>query len=523
MYLFTHALHNIWRNRGRNFLIGAIMLAIITTTVITLAINNTSSALIENYTELFSSQVQITPDMEKLREQALSENTGGPMRIRRPELDPELALNFTESEYLKESIITGSMNASSEDLVAIDASETTDTGTIPSTTPNGSMSLVMSNGGDFKILGDDYTAFTDGNRTLSDDGVSAYPENANEALISVELANANNLNVGDTFTTLVSFSQAIPADIDTTILSDGDQLIIADSIYKVTTDSRTLEVRATRDVEITFLIAGLYDDLRDAYEDANMPALATLNNRNEIITPLVSLLDVRDNNETGLNISAEYYLQNPDDLVLFEAQARELGLPDTFLITTDSTMYNQLVTPLSGIKNISLTFLIVVLVLGSIIMLFLASISIRERKYEIGVLRAMGMKKVKVAFSLWLELLVVTAISLVIGLGIGALSAQPVSTLLLASQATTTSQPPTGGPTLTAGGDRPVTNMPSGGMVISGQNQNNQQIKTIDVQLDVLTTVQIILIALGLSSLAGLLAVKQITKYEPLKILAERN
>lgn len=46
-------------------------------------------------------------------------------------------------------------------------------------------------------------------------------------------------------------------------------------------------------------------------------------------------------------------------------------------------------------KKITMVFLIVVLVLGAIILTLLTSILIRERKYEIDVLRAMGMKKGK--------------------------------------------------------------------------------------------------------------------------------
>lgn len=46
-------------------------------------------------------------------------------------------------------------------------------------------------------------------------------------------------------------------------------------------------------------------------------------------------------------------------------------------------------------KKITMVFLIVVLVLCAIILTLLTSILIRERKYEIDVLRAMEMKKGK--------------------------------------------------------------------------------------------------------------------------------
>ena len=69
-------------------------------------------------------------------------------------------------------------------------------------------------------------------------------------------------------------------------------------------------------------------------------------------------------------------------------------------------------------KGIFLTFMIVVIILGSIILALLSSITIRERKYEIGVLRAMGMKKAK-SRGLISEALMITAVCLVVGLVIG--------------------------------------------------------------------------------------------------------
>lgn len=54
--------------------------------------------------------------------------------------------------------------------------------------------------------------------------------------------------------------------------------------------------------------------------------------------------------------------------------------------------YNQIVGPVEGLSSVSSTFLIIVLIFGGISIAVISSIAIRERKYEIGVLRAMGMK-----------------------------------------------------------------------------------------------------------------------------------
>jgi putative ABC transport system permease protein len=94
----------------------------------------------------------------------------------------------------------------------------------------------------------------------------------------------------------------------------------------------------------------------------------------------------------------------------------------------------KVVGPVEGLAKVTNTFLIVVLVLGSMILILLSTLAIRERKYEIGVLRAMGMKKAKVALGLLTEMLVITVICLILGLGIGMVASQPVADSLLASQ-----------------------------------------------------------------------------------------
>jgi putative ABC transport system permease protein len=102
--------------------------------------------------------------------------------------------------------------------------------------------------------------------------------------------------------------------------------------------------------------------------------------------------------------------------------------------TIDEEAYNRVIKPVEGMAKISLTFMIVVLILGGLILLLLASLAIRERKYEVGVLRAMGMKKHKVALGLICESLAITMVCLLIGLSIGTVVAQPVSDVLLQRQ-----------------------------------------------------------------------------------------
>jgi len=204
-------------------------------------------------------------------------------------------------------------------------------------------------------------------------------------------------------------------------------------------------------------------------------------------------------------IESVYYLKNPSMLSAFETELRYKGLSDDYNLKTDESLFEKTAGSVESLQGISLTFLIIVLVLGAAIMLLLSIIAIRERKYEIGVLRAMGMKKKKVALGLWVEVIAVTCICFVLGMGAGTLLSQPVSDALMAGQ----TQASTGGSSLV---DR----------INEANGVENESIK-VDVSVDGITALEIFGISILLASIAGVISVSRITRYEPIKILMERN
>jgi putative ABC transport system permease protein len=201
---------------------------------------------------------------------------------------------------------------------------------------------------------------------------------------------------------------------------------------------------------------------------------------------------------------AVYYLKRPALLAAFEAELRDKGLPDNYSVKTDESTFESVAGPIESLKNLSFAFLLIVLLLGAIIMILLSVIAIRERKYEIGVLRAMGMKKKKVAIGLWAEIIVITCVCFVIGMGIGALVSQPISDAVMTGQAQSSSA----GSTSLA--DRlNVT--------------DTEQKENINISVNAVTALEIFAISILLASISGVISVSSITKSEPIKILMERN
>jgi len=212
--------------------------------------------------------------------------------------------------------------------------------------------------------------------------------------------------------------------------------------------------------------------------------------------------EIKESNQNADGVDAVYYLKQPDMLAAFETELRNKGLPDDYMVRTDESAFESVASPVESLQKLALTFLIIVLVLGSVIMVLLSGIAVRERKYEIGVLRAMGMKKKNVALVFWTEVIVITCICYALGLGIGTLLSQPVSDAITTKQAQTAS---TGSTSLS---DR-----------LSGMDKPAPEI--IDITVSRATALQILGISVLLASIAGMVSVSRITKYEPIKILME--
>jgi len=216
--------------------------------------------------------------------------------------------------------------------------------------------------------------------------------------------------------------------------------------------------------------------------------------------------DVKEGGRSADGIEATYYLKSPDMLADFETELRSKGLPNNYSVRTDESSLERMVEPVESLKNLSLTFLLIVLTLGAVIILLLSIIAMRERKYEIGVMRAMGMKKNKIALGLWIEILVITCFCFVLGMGAGTKLSQPVSDAIIAGQAQSSVE------STTSLADR-----------LDIKNETLEQIDKIDVSIDGITALEIFGISLLLASLAGVISVRRITKSEPIKILMERN
>ena len=554
MYIIKNALRCIGRSKGRNILIGIIALVIAVSACIGLSIRQASESAKKSALDGMSITATISYD----RAGAMGNMAGGrpgmegggfgggrfdPSQFgdimgKSSSLTLEEYLKYAEAESVQDFYYTltayfnGSENFSPVSDETDDDSDGELSGDLDSGNsgmprfPGGMGGMNFGASGDFSIIGyssdSAMTAFVNGNASIVDG--SMFEEGTSElvCVISEELAMYNSLSVGDTIT-----------------------------ITNPSLDSETY----------TMTISGIYTSSEN--NDFSMSMFgASQDPANRIYMSAVALqavLDLSEENSTTTTddygretetkvegtISATYAFADTDAYYAFEEEVRALGLDESYTVSSsDITAFENSLAPLNTLSTMAGWFLLVILIIGGIILVVLNIFNVRERKYEVGVLTAMGMKKWKVAAQFMCEILVVTMLAVVIGAGIGAVSSVPVTNALLEGQTQSQSNQQSQmeqnfGRPGDFGGGFPGGNMPSdipsdmpsdipdmgGGKNPFGDMFGGaaDYITEVDSAMNLTVVFQMIGVGLLLTLIASAASVLFIMRYDPLKILANRD
>lgn len=470
MYLIGHALKNIVRNKGRYLLIGAVLIVSLTSVTVSAMIHFTTKAVIDDYSDRFGAGVYFTPDLRKLLALMKPDENG---MYHNPEITTEQYIAFSKSNAVKSALFQGSRQTYSDKIVGLDQGGEENFyasgGWDGFWTPNSEEPQeVQRQAPNTVVLGySDYSLMEDFAQGLRELDEGNFFKASGECMVSRDFADLNGLKLGD-----------------------------------------RLELQDVNNTEVETLhltICGIYFDITTPQPHGSDWALN--NRRNEILTSFATL---EAHSIHGLYVTAVYYLKNPGLAAEFESYVRENGLPEVYNVNVDAGSYNRIVKPVESLKSISAAFLAVILLVGCLILILLSMLGVRERKYEIGVLRAMGMPKAKVAFGLICESVCVMALCLCIGLGAGSLIAQPVSNRIMEEQADLVEQ-------------RPQANYGDNVLSIEGINETASALQGVDITLAPESIVFTVAVSLVLALLTNIAGICYITRYEPMKILAERG
>ncbi len=546
MLVIINALKSIARSKGRNILIGIIVLTIAVSSCIALAIRSAASKAEDAGLDLVNITASISVDRQKLAQSmqngaSSGGNKGQPdmegmreLMSQYQDLSLEELQTYAQSDFVKNFYYTASISLdASGDLepYSTESSDTSNNGdsgnAAPETQgpggqdmrggPGGGGGMMIFNGramGDFSLTGysaeDAMTKFVSGTSTITDGAMFDTASADLNCLISNELAAFNGLKVGD----------------------------------KITLANPSVEEET-----YTFTVSGIYTDASSSTETGGQMRFGTSQDPANLICisygALKSIVDhsvsasttTTDDNgnerETKLTsqVLGTYVFGNKEDYANFGAELTTKGLSEYYaLSSSDVNNYEASLVPLQNLSKFASTLLLIILGIGAVILIVINVFNIRERKYEVGVLTAIGIKKGKVAMQFVTELLCITLIAIVLGSGIGAVASVPVSNSLLASQVeqqeseSQTQNQNFGRTTIQGGGPRgQAPSMMIGGSGNIGNMGPVDYLDQINATTDVSILLELIAIGVVLTIISSLAAVVFVLRYEPLKILANRT
>lgn len=542
MYIIQNAWKSIIRSKGRNILIGLIALIISLSGCLALSIRQAAETA---RTDTLS-QMSITAQINFDRSAAMQEMAG--QMEEPPEGEPGEGGGFDQGNFDFESLagetltlddymtytealsdgdgyyytMSASLNASG-DLVpygeeegSTDAQETTES---QPEQPEGmggmgggrmEMMGGFSAQGDFSITGfSSYDAMMslfgeDGSLSISDGEM--FDEGSADAVcvISDELALYNNLAVGDTIT-----------------LANPNY---EDETYELTISG--IYTNASSDTGNSMFSRS--DPANNIY--MSYPALEAIT---EASAEAGNTTTDDDGNETDASLRQEisftYSFSSAEHYEYFCDAVYDLGLSEEYTVSSqDLASFENSLTPLNTLSTMAGWFFLVVLLVGGLILVVLNIFNLRERKYEIGVLAAIGMKKRKIAMQFVCELFCVTLAAFLIGTTAGACLSVPVTNQLLAGQTASsqTSQEQIAGnfgkdpSQMQAPGNNGGQSMQQPGIQGGGPVS---YIDSVTSAADLTVVLQLVGVGILLTIVSSLAAIVTITRYEPLEILSSRT
>jgi putative ABC transport system permease protein len=188
----------------------------------------------------------------------------------------------------------------------------------------------------------------------------------------------------------------------------------------------------------------------------SLPAEQRLSGQSGSVTSATATVDSLDN-LSGATTAIKSALGSSADVVSSQEQA-------------DNT-----VAPLNSVKTVSFFSLIGAVVAGAVIILLSMIMVVRERKREIGVVKAIGGSNLRIMSEFMVEALTLTVAGAIIGLVVGVVAGQPVTNTLV-SNSTTSTTTSTQGP-VGQGGARFTGGAGGGGF--GGRVRNNGAVRGI--------------------------------------------
>ncbi|EAG9433510.1 ABC transporter permease [Listeria monocytogenes] len=312
--------------------------------------------------------------------------------------------------------------------------------------------------------------------------ITSADKDKNVAMVEENLAKENDWKVGDSFTVTSS---------------DGN-------------------------TKVTLKIVGIYKTTDSGSDMAQN--FSFLNPYNKVYVPYTVANTIKGSDYKNTVDSAVYTMDDAANISAFEKEAKKVDSIDwdTFKLDANDTLYQQMIGPINSVASFSKNVVYIVSIAGALILGLLVMMQVRDRKYEMGVLLAIGEKRGKLIAQFFVEILIVALVSFGLAAASSHYVAQLAGNQLLAQQNSSTTETSTSTENRGPGGSG--QGGPGGfGQSMSNLTKNTQQIKELDIQVTLEDMLKMGGIGIGIAFISVLLPAALVLRMNPKTILTKQE
>lgn len=312
--------------------------------------------------------------------------------------------------------------------------------------------------------------------------ITSADKDKNVAMVEENLAKENDWKVGDSFTVTSS---------------DGN-------------------------TKVTLKIVGIYKTTDSGSDMAQN--FSFLNPYNKVYVPYTVANTIKGSDYKNTVDSAVYTMDDVANIFAFEKEAKKVDSIDwdTFKLDANDTLYQQMIGPINSVASFSKNVVYIVSIAGALILGLLVMMQVRDRKYEMGVLLAIGEKRGKLIAQFFVEILIVALVSFGLAAASSHYVAQLAGNQLLAQQNSSTNETTTSTENRGPGGGG--QGGPGGfGESVSNLTKNTEQIKELDIQVTLEDMLKMGGIGIGIAFISVLLPAALVLRMNPKTILTKQE
>ncbi|EAE5704250.1 ABC transporter permease [Listeria monocytogenes] len=297
-------------------------------------------------------------------------------------------------------------------------------------------------------------------------------------------------------------------------LAEENDWKVGDSFTVTSSDGNT---------KVTLKIVGIYKTTDSGSDMAQN--FSFLNPYNKVYVPYTVANTIKGSNYKNTVDSAVYTMDDAANISAFEKEAKKVDSIDwdTFKLDANDTLYQQMIGPINSVASFSKNVVYIVSIAGALILGLLVMMQVRDRKYEMGVLLAIGEKRGKLIAQFFVEILIVALVSFGLAAASSHYVAQLAGNQLLAQQNSSTNETTTSTENRGPGGGGGQGGPGGFGQSVSNLTKNTEQIKELDIQVTLEDMLKMGGIGIGIAFISVLLPATLVLRLNPKTILTKQE